>query len=87
MLDAPSIVCRVLRPFMNPIPAAAGDVLTVWPGHPTHTLIVFTSSLDQCVRHGYRAEKVVYSDLLHLFLDGKIQMAERSQKALLTRSA
>jgi hypothetical protein len=72
---------------MKPIAAEPSQVLTVWPGHPTHTLIVFTSSLDRCVRHSYRAESVLYSDLLELFLDGKIALADRSARALLSQPA
>lgn len=87
MLDRPSIVCRVVRPFFAPIAATPGQVLTVWPGHPTHTLIVFTPSLDRCIRYAHRAESVLYSDLLSLFLDGKIQLPDRSARALLSQSA
>ena len=87
MLSAPSIVCRVVRPLLDPIVAAPGDVLTAWPGHPTHALAVLSADCETVLRTIAREERVLYADLLHWFLDARIQLPEASQKALLSRSA
>lgn len=87
MLPRPSIVCRVMRPMAFPIPAHTGDVLAVWPDHPTHALAVLTADCAAIIRHApYDAGKL-YGDLLGAFLDGKLQLPEPSQRALLSRSA
>lgn len=87
MLSRPSIVCRVLRPFADPIPARAGDVLAVWPGHPTHAVTVLTGDCTAIIRHAPCDEGRLYGVLLDRFLDGAIRLPEASQRALLTQSA
>lgn len=87
MLDAPSIICRVVRPIVGPVVAAPGDVLTAWPGHPTLALYVLDGTCTTVKHSSPREEGALYSDLLHWFLDARIQMPEASQKALLSRSA
>ncbi len=84
MLDRPSIVCRVVRPILSPIVAAPGDVLAAWPGHPSHTLAVAPPDLSRIIRHRFCEDGVLYGVLLDLFLDARISLPVRSQKALLT---
>lgn len=87
MLTAPSILCRVVRPFAAPIVARPADVLSVWPGHPTHTLAVLTPDCDRIIRHGYCPESKLYGEILSLFLDAAIRLPVQAQRALLSRSA
>ena len=87
MLERPSIVCRVLRPIVKPLPARAGDVLVCWPDHPTHAVAVLDAACDLVKRHRPYDSGALYGDLLHAFLDAKIQMPEAAQRALLSRSA
>ncbi|MFN9086723.1 MAG: hypothetical protein ACK6DP_05105 [Gemmatimonas sp.] len=87
MLDRPSIVCRVLRPFLAPIVARPNEVLTAWPGHPTLALCVLTPDGETIIRSRYLPEGVLYSALLDLFLDGSVRLSEESERALLSRPA
>lgn len=87
MLAAPSIVCRVIRPFLDPIVARPDEVLTAWPGHPELTLCVLTHDGETIIRSRYLPEGVLYSALLDLFLDGAILLSHESERALLSRPA
>jgi hypothetical protein len=87
MLDAPSIVCRVIRPIVYPIVARPDDVLTAWPGHPELTVCVLTPDGNTIIRSRYLPEGVLYSTLLDLFLDGAILLSTDSERALLSRPA
>jgi len=87
MLPRPSIVCRVARPILSPIVAAPGDVLAVWPGHPTHALTVLSSDGLTVRRACPRPEGLLYGDLLHWFLDAAVLMPEADQRAFLVRPA
>jgi hypothetical protein len=87
MLDAPSIVCRVIRPIAYPIVARPDEVLVVWPGHPDLTLCVLTPDGETIIRSRYLPEGVLYSTLLDLFLDGAILLSTDSERALLSRPA
>lgn len=83
MLDCPSIVCRVLRPFARPIVARVGHILTIWPGHPTHCLTILDAAGAVVRATGYPEGKL-YGDLLHLFLDAAIvALSEDSERRLL----
>lgn len=83
MTNSPTIVCRVSLRIDSPVQADPGDVLVVWPGHPTHALMVMTDD-RQLVRHAACPEGVLYGSLLHLFLDSAIQpLTVRSERALL----
>ena len=84
MLDRPSIVCRVLRPILDPIAARPGEVLVVWPGHPTHTVTVRTEDGHASLRHCCVPEGALYGLLLNLYLDAAIQcLTTESERALL----
>lgn len=84
MLNAPSIACLVLRPIMTPIPAKAGEMLIVWPGHPTLTLCVVTHDGRAIIRESYCPDGVLYGALLDLYLDAKIRcLSDQSERALL----
>lgn len=84
MLPAPPIVCRVLRPMLHPIVARAGEVLTVWPGHPTHTLIVFMADGETPLRWCPCPEGALYGALLNLYLDAAlVALTVESERALL----
>ncbi len=84
MLPAPSIACLVLRPFMAPIPANAGEMLIVWPGHPTLTLCVVTRDGREIIREAHCPDGVLYGALLDLYLDAKIRcLSDQSEQALL----
>ena len=84
MLDRPSIVCRVLRPFVSLIVAHRDQLLIVWPGHPKLTVCVCSPDGATLLRSRYVPEGRLYGDLLHLFLDAKIHcLSETSERALL----
>lgn len=87
MLARPTIVCRVLRPIAKPLPARAGDVLVCWPDHPTHAVAVLDEACDLIRCHAPYDSGALYGDLLHHFLDARIQMPEQAQRALLSQSA
>ena len=83
MLDAPSIACRVLRSFADPIVAHRGEVLTVWPGHPELTLTILDRD-GKPLRWQHYPELLVYGMMLHLYLDAKIEpLSLASERALL----
>ena len=70
--------------MLEPIPARVGDVLTVWPGHPTLTLCVSSPDGQKPLHWCYVPEGLLYGDLLHWFLDAKIEaMTVESERALL----
>lgn len=84
MLPAPSIVCRVLRPMLDPIVARPGELLTVWPGHPTHALIVFMADAETPLRWSACPEGALYGALLNLYLDAVVvALTEDSERSLL----
>ena len=85
MLDAPSIICRVVRPIVGPVVAAPGDILAVWPGHPTHTLAVVSGDKATLLRHCFCADGAVYGLVLDWFLDARIRLPLQDQRALLTQ--
>lgn len=85
MLDRPSIVCRVLRPLCEPIVARPGELLVVWPGHPTHTLTVCAPDGQTLLRHGHCAAGVLYGALLNLYLDAAVRCCDpESERSLLS---
>jgi hypothetical protein len=85
MLDAPSIVCRVIRPIVYPIVARPDEVLVVWPGHPTHTLTVCAPDGKAVLRWIYCADGALYGILLNLYLDAAIRCCDpESERSLLT---
>lgn len=84
MLPAPSIVCRVLRPMLDPIVARPNDLLAVWPGHPTHALIVFMADGLTALRWSPCPEGVLYGALLNLYLDAVlVALTVESERSLL----
>lgn len=87
MLPAPSIACRVIRPFMDPIPADVGRMLVVWPGHPTKTLSVLTPCGRHIIRSAPLSDGLLYGALLELYLDGKIACLSLASERALFRSA
>jgi hypothetical protein len=87
MLPAPSIVCRVVRPILDPIVARPDEVLVVWPGHPDLTLCVLDETSTELIRSRYLPERHLYPALLDRFLDGSIRLPVESERALLCRSA
>lgn len=87
MLNKPSIVCRVVKDIDDPIMAFPGQVLSAWPGHPHLSLSVLTGDCSRVIRSCYCPERVLYAELLNLFLDGAIRLPVRSQRALLEKSA
>lgn len=84
VLESPSIVCRVLRPMLDPIVASKGDLLAVWPGHPTHALIVFEADGMTALRWAPCPEGVLYGALLGLYLDAVLAaLTVKSERSLL----
>ncbi|WP_353265856.1 hypothetical protein [Gemmatimonas sp.] len=85
MLDAPSIVCRVLGSTDTLIESCPGDLLVIWPGHPTHTVTVCGPDGLTVRAFGYCAEAVLYGALLNLYLDAAIRCCDpESERSLLT---
>lgn len=70
MADGPSFVFRVVHPVLAPIPARAGELVAVWPGHPTHTLTVLSSDGRRALRHRVVEDGALYGPLLSLDADG-----------------
>lgn len=56
--------------MLAPIPAARGQLLVVWPGHPTHTLTVTDASGQHAIRWSYVAPGALWGPLLILDADG-----------------
>ena len=70
--------------MLVPIPARVGDVLTAWPGHPVLTLCVVSPDGRTPLHWCHVPEGRLYGELLHLFLDAKIQaLSVASERALL----
>ena len=84
MLDAPSIVCRVIRAIVYTIVARPDEVLVVWPGHPTQTLTVRTPDGRTFLRCCGVPDGALYGILLNLYLDAAIRcLTPSSERALL----
>ena len=85
MLSRPSIVCRVLGPTGTLLESARGDLLVIWPGHPTHTVSVCTPDGRITLRWRHCPEGVLYGALLNLYLDAAIRCCDpESERALLS---
>ncbi len=72
-MTAPTIVCRVTRPFADPIPARVGDILVAWPGHSRNTLTITCPSGFSVLASVPYPDADLYPLLLRLFLDGAIR--------------
>jgi hypothetical protein len=72
MLDRPAFVLRVVTPIVFPILATAGQRLVVWPGHPTHTVTVY-SRTHRLLRHRHVDDGCLYGPLLILCADGAVE--------------
>lgn len=63
----------VVEPIVGLIGARAGDLLTVWPAHPTHTLIVQADRADYPIRDFARVEPgAIYGMVLMWEANGTI---------------
>jgi hypothetical protein len=81
----PTFVLQVIEPVLYPLPARAGQLLVVWPGHPTHTVTVWERNLSRVVRHGYVSDGALYGPILCLCDDGALAFltpadAQRAQQ-------
>jgi hypothetical protein len=86
MPPEPIAVLRVLAPLLAPLPAATGDALAVWPGHPTHALTVCRPDLSVRSHRGC-AEGELYGLILHLLLDGVLEPMSPASLAALARAS
>lgn len=69
MLDRPIAFYRVLSPvIVAGLHAGTGDMLILWPGHPTHTLSVreWGTGSKPLRRHCHVADGVLYGAVLEL---------------------
>lgn len=73
MFDRPPFHFRVRAPIIAPIQATAGAILSVWPGHPTHTLAVYDPAAKRVLRHRYVEDGALYGPLLILDADGLLE--------------
>jgi hypothetical protein len=87
MLDRPSIVCRVIGCTDLLIDATPGDLLVVWPGHPTHTVTVCTPDGHTVRNFRFCAEGSLYGILLNLYLDAAIRCCDEESERSLLRAA
>jgi len=77
MLDRPIAFYRVQSPvIVAGLHASTGDMLILWPGHPTHTLAVreWGTASKPIRRFCHAADGVVYGALLEL-LNGDVIVA------------
>ena len=73
MTERPIATYRVNTPLLWPIAAAVGQLLVVWPGHPTHTLAVVRRTRGHAVvRHAFMADGALYGVIMNLELDGHL---------------
>lgn len=73
MTERPIASYRVNTPLLWPIAAAVGQLLVVWPGHPTHTLAVVRRTRGHAVvRHAFMADGALYGVIMNLELDGHL---------------
>lgn len=89
MLDRPTCYYRVNAPMLYPIAAATGDLLALWPGHPTHTLTVCVAGTrgQKLRRFAYVPDGVVYGALLSLLNDDALTpLTESAVTVLCDRS-
>jgi hypothetical protein len=85
MTNQPIAVLRVLSPLLYPVPAAAGDALAVWPGHPTHALAVTKPDLEVRAHRGC-PDGELYGVILHLLLDGAVEPMDAASRLALSRA-
>lgn len=84
MTHEPIAVLRVLSPLLHPLPAATGDAISVWPGHPTHALTVTRADL-RIRAHRACPEGELYGLILHLLLDGAVEPMDAASRQALMR--
>lgn len=73
MTEHPIASYRVNTSMLWPIAAAVGQLLVVWPGHPTHTLAVVRRTRGHAVvRHAHMPEGALYGVIMNLELDGHL---------------
>jgi hypothetical protein len=68
----PQYAFVVRKRMLRPIAANVGEMLIVWPGHPTLTMCVTTPDGSTILRQIYYPEHAVGRLLFDRFLDGKI---------------
>ncbi len=87
MLTEPIAVLLVRAPVIAPIVARPGELIVVWPGHPTHTLTVTDGSGTQIRRHKYVPDGALYGPLLILDADGVVSCVAPEDRQRLAQSA
>lgn len=83
----PIAVYSVSSPILWPIAAAEGDLLVIWPGHPTHTLTVCANRPGQpVIRRCHFPDGALYGVIMNLDLDEIIVPWTASDRAALRSS-
>lgn len=72
-MTRPAFVLRFLLPVIAPIAGAPGQLLVVSPGHPTHTLAVYSPVTRRVLRHRHVEDGALYGPLLILDADGAVE--------------
>jgi len=85
--SAPSYVATVLAPMIAPVLASVGQILVIWPEHPTHTITVWNQSGTRVVRHAHVTPGALYGQMLMLDADGIIDLRMRDGQRVQQRTA
>jgi hypothetical protein len=86
MTREPLAVLLVLRPILAPLPAASGESIVCWPGHPTCALVAVKKN-GQVRAHCGLEDGKLYGAILNLLLDESVTPLTRADADALLRAS